>query len=128
MNRTDKSKSNEPGNWEWFTKLISTLIKEVGISGTVLTFLMFFMVFVAKPEQKTEFIDKWLLLKGEDHFPCAIVIVSTLALCAITVVYYKRMLDLAKEENKRVGQEKSDLQQGKITKSRLSSSKKKQST
>jgi heme/copper-type cytochrome/quinol oxidase subunit 3 len=128
MNKTDKSKSNEPGNWEWFTKLISTLIKEVGISGTVLTFMMFFMVFVATSAQKTEFIDKWVLLKGEDHFPCAIVIVSTLALCGITVVYYKRMLDLAKEENKRVGQEKSDLQQGKITKSRLSSSKKKQST
>jgi hypothetical protein len=91
----------------------AALIKELGIpSFLVLFFVMCFLGF-ASAEQKSEFIDKFFLFKevSNNPFPFSFVILVLLLIIILQHVYYKKEVQLNKDEVSRLAQEKTQLQE-----------------
>lgn len=94
-------------------KFWSAAIKELGIPAfVVLFFTMMFLIFATKT-QKEAFIDRFFLFQGVDKnpFPFAFVVLVLLATIILQYIYFRKIIRKQEEENKRLGEEKADLQQ-----------------
>ena len=93
-------------------KHMAGIVKEVGLLGFITLFVAFIFLFFSTLEQKQEFVDRFILLKDGDKnpFPCAMIVLCLFVIILIGGMYNSRMLKLRKEENNRIGKEKSDLQ------------------
>jgi hypothetical protein len=111
-----ESNSTSLGIW-------AALIKELGIPSFMVLFFVFCFLGFASPAQKSEFIDKYFLLKGinDNPFPFSFILLILLFIIILQYVYYKKELQLHKNEVNRMAQEKSQLQE-KILEKKMTSS------
>ena len=72
-------------------------------------FAAVFLIF-ATEAQKHFFIDKYILLKGEVTY-CLVVVLFLLVVIILGGSYLLKDLNARKDENNRIGKEKSDLQE-----------------
>lgn len=112
-------------------KAFAGIIKEIGLPGFIVLILVFIFMVWGTSEQKVEFIDRYILLKNidEEPWPATLAIAFMALLVIIGWVYYDMRLRSAKEENKRIAREKSELQKlliGKELQSSAPDEKKKQ--
>ena len=105
MPQEDTPRLNQP-----FLKFLTTLFKEVGLLGFVVIFLTFLFLVWGTSEQKRLFIDSYILLRSEEITHCVVVTLTLLAILVISSIYNYKIGKLRKEENNRIGQEKSALQ------------------
>lgn len=117
-----KKKSNVPQEYG-LIRFLAALMKEVGLPGFIVVMVFFVFLVWGSADQKSVFIDRFVLLKNLDQnpFPCVIIIITLLLIMLVTSIYWAKMLNLRKEENNRIGQEKSALQE-KLLKRELESS------
>jgi hypothetical protein len=108
-------------------KYFATIIKEVGIVGFIIAFLASIFLIYSSDEQKTEFINKFILLKNTDENlgPCVFVVLFLILIIIMGSIYFSKMLKLRKAENRRIGEEKTRLQEALIGKKLQSSNNKK---
>lgn len=92
-------------------KYLSGIIKEIGIPGFAVVFMAFALIFWATSKQKEEFIDTFILFKNDNPYPCVIVVSFMGILMILGTIYYQKMLNLRKQENNRIGLEKSKWQE-----------------
>jgi hypothetical protein len=106
-------------------KLLTSIVKEVGIPGFIVVFLAVIFIIYGTSSQKTEFIDRFILLKGsiQDPNPAAFVVTFLVFILILGAIYHIRILDLERKEIERIGEEKSKLQE-QLTQKRLRSSNK----
>ncbi|MEM9679473.1 MAG: hypothetical protein AAF901_04045 [Bacteroidota bacterium] len=109
-NKKKKTTSSPDGG---FIMYLSGILKEVGTPGFITIVLTSVFLIWGTLVQKREFIDRFILLKNtnQNPYPCVIVVVGLLALLLLSSIYSAKMLKLRKEENNRIGKEKSELQQ-----------------
>jgi hypothetical protein len=102
----------------------ASLIKELGIPAFGVLFFVICFLWFATEKQKQEFIDKFFLLKDVQNnpFPFSVIVLVLLIVILLQYIYYNKILKLNKEENLRLGEEKTDLQE-KLLEKRLHSSK-----
>lgn len=102
----------------------AALIKELGIPAFMVLFFVMCFLWFASSEQKSEFIDKFFLFKGvrNNPFPISFVILVLLFIIILQHVYYKKEIQLHKNEVNRLAQEKSLLQEKILGKKMTSSS------
>ncbi len=91
-------------------KVFSSIIKEIGITGFVIVVVAITFLVWGTPSQKREFIDCYILFKCQNPFYCAIIVACLVLLMIIGTIYYQKMLGIRKEENNRIGKEKSKWQ------------------
>lgn len=106
-----------------YIRNLAIIIKEVGFPGFLAATLVFIFLAWGTDEQKREFIDLYILQKHmhQNLSVCVITISSLVLLIIMGGVYFGRLTRLRKEENNRIGKEKSELQQL-LTKKALESS------
>lgn len=106
------SLSSENMDTKWATTL-GSLFKELGIPMIVVLFVMWFFVNKGKPEQHEEFCDRFILLKGIDTnpFPFFAVVILLVLVVFFQHYFFRLRLELLREENKRLGKEKSEWQE-----------------
>ena len=121
--KTKANNSSSPELKEALIKYFSGLLKELGIVNFIILFAAFFLTTFSSGSQKEKFIEKWFLLENENHLHCVIIIIFITLISVIGGIYFRKMLNLAKRENERIGQEKSDLQEKLLNFPGLSSSK-----
>jgi len=94
-------------------KLLTSVFKEVGLVGFIFVTVTTIFLIWGTNKQKEEFIDRFVLLKhtGDDPIPCVMVVAFLLMILVLATIYYNKMLGLRKEENNRLGKEKSRLQE-----------------
>lgn len=109
MGNSEEGKNQGKVTDLWLS-LLTSLFKELGLPGFITVIVTFVFLFWGSAEQKREFIDTFILLKNQNPFPCVIIIVSLIAVLLISTFFYRKMLKLRKEENNRIGEEKSKLQ------------------
>lgn len=104
-------------------KVLATILKEVGLFGFVLVFFAAFFQLNGTPEQKQEFIDKFFLLKDIEKNPYPVTLLAVFVAVGIVIMvwYFRFRIRLLREENQRIGAQKSELQST-LTKSKLQSS------
>lgn len=80
------------------------IIKEIGLPGFIVVFVCTIFFSYGSDTQKTEFIDKFILLKGisENPAPFGIIVVALIFCNVLQHIYYSSRLKVAKEENERV--------------------------
>jgi di/tricarboxylate transporter len=105
-------KKEETGGSEGFVKLLATILKEVGISNFVILMVVCIFIWYGNSEQKREFIDRFILLKNidENPFPFASVIVFFIFIMIIGYTIMNNKIKILENENKRIGQQKSELE------------------
>ncbi len=94
-------------------KLMAGVLKESGLPS-----FMFFVGFIlflwtGTTEQKTEFIDRFILWKTVDNeiFPATFVLALILITCGGTIFFQKIKIKSMKDEIKRMAEEKDKLQE-----------------
>ena len=94
-------------------KLLATIFKEVGLVGFMFVVTTSIFVIWGTREQKQEFIDTFVLLKNsaDNPVPSVFIVVLLLLILVLSTVYNQKMLRYRKEEIKRLGEEKSRLQE-----------------
>ena len=94
-------------------KYLAGIMKEVGLVGFIVLVVTFTFLVWGTVEQKREFIDKFILLKNidENPYPYVIIIIFLLLIIVVGGIYANKLLKARKEENNRIGQEKSRLQE-----------------
>jgi hypothetical protein len=99
------------------------VMKELGILAFIVFFLAMIFLFFASNEQKSAFIDKFFLFQdvNKNPFPFSFVIAGLILVIILQYLYFKRILSIKEDANKRLGEEKSDLQSRLLNK-RLNSS------
>ncbi len=104
-------------------KYLAGIMKEVGLIGFIVLVIASVFLIWGTTVQKREFIDTFILLKNtnQNQFPCVIVILTLFLLLVIGSIYSNKMLKLRREENNRIGKEKSVLQEKLLGKSLNSS-------
>jgi len=92
---------------------LTTVFKEVGLVGFIFVVCTTIFFLWGTKGQKEEFVDRFILLKNpnDDPFPCIIVVVFLLLILVLITIYNRKMLQLRKDENNRLGEEKSRLQE-----------------
>lgn len=121
-----KSKKKDKGSKEGgHLKYLAGIMKEVGLPGFIVLVCVSIFLLWGTTEQKREFIDIYILQKhlNQNPFPCVIVIISLLLLLVMGSIYSNKILKLRKEENNRIGMEKSELQEFLLSKKLKSSDK-----
>jgi len=115
-----KISSNNPSDISFW----AALIKELGIPAFVVLFFVICFIWFATVEQKREFIDKYFLLKDVQNnpFPFTLIIVVLLLIIILQHIFYNKILKIHRDENDKLGIEKSDLQE-KLLNKKLNSSK-----
>ena len=105
------SEDNKIG--EGVLKAMAGILKELGLPSFVFFISFLTFLYYGTNEQKQEFIDRFVLFKGanEDLFPFCIVLAVVLILFAGTTYYQRMRIKILKEENERIGKEKSKLQE-----------------
>lgn len=105
-------------------KVLSGIIKELGLPSFMFFCTLMVFIWYGTKEQKEQFIDRFVLLKTvqDDPFPFALVIVFLLFILFITIVQFNVRLKILQEENSRIGEEKTRLQ-NKLIEHELKSSK-----
>jgi hypothetical protein len=124
--RTASQKPKEnPNEDSSYLKIFTAVVKEVGIPGFIVVFLAFIFVIYGTKTQKEEFIDKFLLLKnaGNESTPAAFIITFLVFILILGAIYHVKALALEREEIRRIGEEKSMLQEQLIQKRLRSSNK-----
>ena len=107
---TQKAENDNTPSFD-LIKALTWVIKTIGILCFIVLCLVLFFVWYSDDAQKKEFIDNWFLLKSERHVYCYFIIIGTVAMFVIQNFHFRRLLKMRKDENNRIGQEKSDLQQ-----------------
>jgi p-aminobenzoyl-glutamate transporter AbgT len=104
-------------------KLLSGLFKELGLPGFVVVIVVFIFFVWGTPDQKKEFIDRFVLMKGAetDPFPFCLIVLVLVLLLVIGWVYFKKHIKMYEDEIQRLSKEKSELQE-KLIEKRLKSS------
>lgn len=94
-------------------KYLASIFKSIGLTGFIVVMLTFIFLVFSTAAQKTAFIDTWILLEnvGSNPFPSIMIIVSLCVVLLMTTVYCNKMAKVRKEENNRIGREKSELQE-----------------
>ena len=108
------AKTDPDSDLDGFQKLVKFLagiMKEVGLPGFIILVLTSCLILWSTPDQQEEFVDSWILLKStqENPRPCVIWCVGLVAIIVIGKIYYSKMVKIQKEENNRIGREKSEL-------------------
>jgi fucose permease len=113
----------EPKDEFGLLKILAGIFKELGLPGFVIVIVVFIFFVWGTSEQKMEFIDRFILMKKaeSDPFPFCLIILVLILIMIIGHVYFKKMLQIAEDENKRISEEKSRLQE-QLTKKELRSS------
>ncbi len=96
---------------EKWIDFFTILIKKVGFSGfIVITFLGIFL-FIFSNKQQERFIDTYILFRNTGNNPlyCSLFILFLIVIIVILAVFYNKDMKLKKEENNRIGKEKSEL-------------------
>jgi len=109
-----KKKSKQPPTQESRSiKYLAGIVKEIGLTGFIVVVIVAIFLIWGTADQKREFIDRFILLKhvNQNPFSCVLVVVGLLFLLLIGSIYSSRMFKLRKEENNRIGKEKSELQE-----------------
>lgn len=108
-------------------KFWAAAIKELGIPAFLVLFSTVIFLYYSTLGQKREFIDRFFLLKkpSEDPFPFSFVILVALLIIITQHVYYNKIIDSKDQENKRLGKEKSNLQEKLLNRNLNSSQEKK---
>lgn len=122
MSKKKKSKAKIPTGGAMI-KHLAGIMKEVGLIGFIVLVIASVFLIWGTVDQKREFIDTFILLKNsnQNSFPCVIVILTLFLLLVIGSIYSNKMLKLRREENNRIGKEKSDLQENLLDKNLNSS-------
>ncbi len=122
MSKKRKSKEKIPAGGAMI-KYLAGIMKEVGLVGFVVLVIASVFLIWGTAVQKREFIDTYILLKNsnQNQFPCVIIILTLFLLLVIGSIYSNKMLKLRRQENNRIGKEKSDLQEKLLGKSLNSS-------
>ncbi len=118
---TQKAENDNTPSFD-LIKALTWVIKTIGILCFIVLCLVLFFVWYSDDAQKKEFIDNWFLLKSERHVYCYFIIIGTVAMFVIQNFHFRRLLKMRKDENNRIGQEKSDLQQMLLGNTELNSS------
>ncbi len=121
------SSSTKNGPVDWVAavlKPLATIMKEVGILGFIVLTLVAFFWNYSSDGQKTEFIDRFFLVKDSDKNPffAGMIITGLAATVIMQYIYYKKQTDLLKKELDRVGDARSNAQETALKK-KLQSSK-----
>lgn len=121
---TEGNNSGSQGNAGTLGAL-ATIFKELGLPSFLIVIVVGIFFLFGSPEQKSEFIDRFILLKNvqEDPFPFAIVVASLLLIIIIGGYYQQKEIKKLKSENRRIGDEKTELQTKLIEKDLRSSRK-----
>lgn len=92
---------------------LSTLFKELGAPGFIMVLGAFTFITWGTVDQKREFIDSYILLKGVDGnpLPFTALVFFLVLLLSLQSIYCLRMQRIRKDENNRLGQEKRKLQE-----------------
>ena len=109
-----KKKSKESVSQESsYIKYLAGIVKEIGLTGFIVVVVVAVFLIWGTSDQKREFIDRFILLKHIDQnpFSCVLVVVGLLFLLLFGSIYSSKMSKLRREENNRIGKEKSDLQE-----------------
>lgn len=106
-------------------KILAGILKELGLPSFMFFCTLLVFLFYGTSEQKTEFIDSFVLLKTvpSNPFPFVLVVVFLLFVLFITIVQFNVRIQILKDENSRIGDEKT-LLQNQLIKKELESSKK----
>lgn len=128
-----RSKRNKPKKTEKsndsnivFIRSLASIMNEVGIPGFLILIGSVVFLLFSTVAQKREFIDLFILLKNSstNYIHPALVIVLLIITLVVISIFCKKNVNLYKAETKRIGLEKSDLQQLFIKKELNSSDKK----
>ncbi len=116
-NRIPEQGINSIGFW-------AALIKELGIPAFCVLFFVVCFLWFATEKQKQEFIDKFFLLKDVQNnpYPFSIIVLVLLIVILLQYIFYNKIIKFNKEENRRLGEEKTLLQE-KLLDKRLHTSK-----
>lgn len=103
-------------------KIFAGIIKAIGIPGFLVAFVSSLFWYYGTTEQKREFIDRFILLKGyaNDPNPAAFVVSFLVFILILGAIYHVRMQALDTEEIERISREKRELQE-QLTRKRLPS-------
>lgn len=118
-----KGQSSDPNLFS--LKFWVSAMKELGIPAFIVFFFTMMFLFFATEAQKQEFVDKFFLFKdvNQNPYPFSFVVAALLFIIIVQYVYFKRIMNIKEGENKRLGEEKSELQK-KLLNRRLNSSEK----
>ncbi len=109
---SDDEKEEGKGKYN-LLKYLAGLFKEIGLPGFIVVIITFIFLTFSSGTQKEEFIDKWILMKKveETPFPFIFVVLILLFLIVFSWISCRRVHKLDKGEIKRLGEEKSRLQE-----------------
>lgn len=112
MSKKKKSIESVPQESSYI-KYLAGIMKEIGLTGFIVVVVVAVFLIWGTSDQKREFIDRFILLKHIDQnpFSCVLVVVGLLFLLLVGSIYSSKMSKLRREENNRIGKEKSDLQE-----------------
>lgn len=109
---TPKPSKDKPPSYQKALKFLAGLLKELGMPGFLVVAMVFLFFASATDEQKQKFIDKYYLLENYKEDPVYLIIVAVLIITGIiSTFYYKRRTKMLKEETKRIGRVKSEIQE-----------------
>jgi len=97
-------------------------VKQIGMPAFVGIIVIWIFLSNATDRQKEEFIDYWILLKSANHSYFYIILGILLLLIVVQNIYFRKLLEIRKQENNRIGEEKSLLQQALLPNNDLTSS------
>lgn len=99
------------------------IMNRVGIAGFVVLVLTYIVLFVASDEQQQELVDKWFLLKGENHLFCTILGFVFVVLMLVENWNSKRVRKMMQARIDEIAAEKTALQQRLLEPKELTTSK-----
>jgi len=110
MSDDSKNKSDDP-QLPWLIRGLVFIVKNVGLPATVSIVVIYTFMLKASDEQISEFIDYWILLKSPNHNYCIMIIIILLLTLGYQNYYFRKLLEVRKQENNRIGRIKTELEQ-----------------
>ena len=111
MGKKDSSGKNQNNNMGML-RSFAIIVKEIGLPGFIVVLLSFIFLTASSSDQKQEFIDRFILLKpAEYNLNCYFIVIALSMVLVLSSLYFRQILKLKKDEIKRLGAEKTILQE-----------------
>jgi uncharacterized membrane protein len=90
-------------------KALSSILKEVGIIGFIVLMYSVAFFWFSTNQQKEEIVDCYILMKCNNRV-CILVLIFVVAVSVIAFLYHSSQRKLMRDEIKRLGEERTKLQ------------------